>query len=253
MKIYSSSQLVWSSAGKPLPRRSTDYIGESRCAICGGWDRRCLPLESACPKASFSGHQDMQWLESGAVCRACAWAMEGRPPDTLRMWSILYREDREANPSNPSAPNCGPWVHLENKGNLDAIGCALLTPPQKPWCLSIADSGKIHILPYTPTNTGEDRNRWRIRIERENVHGTSDVFGKIMYHISVLIGAGFSKRHILSRDPPPCELVKKGINIWRENIAALPAFGNTQMERIALMIVRKDNANEWRRGTQDYR
>lgn len=245
--------MVWRSARKPSPRRSTNYIGESRCAICGGWDCQCLPLETACPKASFSGHQDMQWLESEAVCRACAWSMEGRPPNTLRMWSILYREDIEAAPSNPSAPDCGPLVHLENKRNLDAMAQALLDPPKGPWCLSIADSGKIHILPYTPMNTGEDRRRWIVRIERENVHGTSDGFGRIMHHMSILVGAEFFKSHILSRDPPPSELVRKGINTWRENIVCLPVFGGTPLERLALMIIRKDNANEWRKRTAYFR
>lgn len=250
---YTATQLVWKSAGFPKPRRISEDVGATRCAICGGWDEYCLPLDTACPKSSFSGHQDMKWMESEAVCRACTWSMEGRPPNTLRMWSILYREDCEAAPSNSSAPNCGPWVHLENKGNLDAVGHVLLNPPWKPWCLSIADSGKIHILPYTPTNTGEDRKCWIIRIERENVHGSINEFGKIMHSISVLVGSGFAKKYILSRDPPPGELVKRGINIWKDNIDELPVFGNTSIERIALMIIRKDNADEWRKRTEKYR
>lgn len=254
MSMYSASQLVWISAGSPQPERGKGAIGShGRCAICGGIDKRGIPLVVACPKASFSGHQDMRWIESGLACTACTWSMEGKPPNTLRMWTILYREDCDTALSAPSAPDCGRNVHLANKGNLDAVADALLHPPKGPWCCSITNSGKIHILPYTPVNNGEDSRRWSIRIERENVLGSEQGFGNVLHHVAALVQAGYHKSHISSRNPHPSALVKHGIENWKTNINQLPIFGNTPLERLALMIIRKENADEWFRRTKYYR
>lgn len=243
-------QIVWKCAGKPAAKRTAGASEQpGRCALCGGWDKRSVPLAAACPPASFSGYPDMQWPSSNRACRACAWATEGKPPNTLRMWTIVAREDGEVFESAEKAPGIR-GVHLTNKGNFDFVGEMLLSPPQCAWCVAVADSGKIHVLPYTPMNRGG--GRWQVRMDRENIYGTPEVMGKMIHHIASLIAAGYRRGSVLGRNPSPSELNKHGIDIWKKHIVALPEVGGSAGERLATMIARKDSAHEWAGRTREY-
>jgi len=230
-----ASQLVWISAGKPEVKKGKTKNINSRCAICGGFDSTVFLLNEICPKASFSGYPDMQWPSSRWCCRGCSWSMEGRPPDTLRMWSILYKNNKH---------------QLMNKSNMDEIGFTLIDPPSGYWSVSIADSGKLHVLPYTRTNYGN--GKWCIRMDRENVFGDRRTFGQFLYHISCLIDAGYSRKSILTRQPKITELKNFGIDTWKNHISCLPYKGGTSLEYIATLISRKDVANEWSRRTEEF-
>jgi len=239
--MISACQAIWKSADQPAGQRGNlaeDILG--MCALCGHDDERTVPLTVACPPASFGGWQQMRWPSSDRVCRACTWAMEGKPPNTLRMWSTLYREDgvRTSN-----GPELGPRVGTLNRADLSPVLETLCFPPSCRWAVGIAESGKVHIVPYIPMNSGS--GVWSIRVDRVNVHASAFEFRRVVHNFAVLAEAGYSARAIINRNPSTRDLVKNGIEVWRENISALgPTAG--QIERLVAMMVRKENASEWR-------
>ena len=117
--------VLWSAAGYPSPRRETSpAVG--RCYWCA------TAIDGlACPVAdvisdSFTDQDQALERSSAWLCCACAWAMTGRPPDTLRLWSIAYAEDGRTWPANhPSAPNLGERIHLQNKADPSAFRALL--------------------------------------------------------------------------------------------------------------------------------
>ena len=250
--MLTASQMVWSLAGKPFPEKARNKTSGivSKCAICGGAAICPVPIAVACPPASFSGYPDMRWPTSEHVCQACTWVMSGRPPATLRMWTVVARKDGDIQPSIDNAPITGNGIHLTNKGDFSAVGKILLDPPKCEWCVGIADSGKVHVLPYTLMNKGGPG--WTIRMDRELIYGNVQEMAKIIYHVASLVAARYRRTSVLSRNPTTTELNRNGVDVWKTHISGLPKVGGCAMERLATMIARKENAGEWVGKTKCY-
>lgn len=243
--MSSASQLIWRSAGCPSGQRgelAEDVDGV--CALCGHGDTATVALTVACPPASFGGWQQMRWPSSDRVCRACTWAMEGKPPNTLRMWSILYRGDGV---SGGIGPDMGDMCGAFNRSDLSAVLECLCWPPDCEWSAGLAESGKVHIVPYMTVNRGA--GAWSIRVDRVTFRSDPATTRRVVHHVSSLIDAGFRVKAILDRNPPIRDLVKFGLDTWKRHIEALGPLSAGQVERIAAMIIKKEKANEWRERT----
>lgn len=240
--ILSASVLAWQSAGRPSSARGKIILDDGPCAVCAGRLDRKVSASVALPRSSFSGQDALAVPTSDKVCEACAWSMEGRPPKTLRMWSVVYREDGRSCASAATAPDLGPRVCLINKADPAPALDVLLAPPVGPWFCALADSGKIHVLPYATVNHG--RGRWVVRFERENIPGTSRGLASKVYHAAHLLRAGFSKRDVSSREPSPARVAKLGIDLWREHVTALGPRPDA-LERLAIFLLRKETRDEY--------
>lgn len=91
--ILSPTQKIHTLIGRPDPSKDRG-LGEldGPCLVCGHEYPTGSPSKYALSKTD-TDHDRFAAPWSDMVCSACTWCSEGRPPDTLRMWSMLYRED----------------------------------------------------------------------------------------------------------------------------------------------------------------
>lgn len=161
-----TTRLLWQDAGSPRINGHTPQP-EDRCFLCGhSCDIGCIATKKAFG-TSFTDW-DAAKCNSDVVCTPCAWSMSGKPPDTFRMLSVVYRTDIDL--SHRAIPGTrraiGPHTWVGNKKDLRMVLDTLLSPPGGVWFASVADSGKVHTVPFATINKG---GSWTIRFERSDV------------------------------------------------------------------------------------
>lgn len=226
---------IWIDAGRPEPTKAVQDT-TSPCALCGHSLGRGVAVKDALGPG-FTDRDRLAAPASSHVCVSCVWLLGGKPPLTFRTWSVVYREDRTAAPSNEKAayPH-GPHTHCASKADITEIIDVLLDPPESPWVCAIAESGHIHTLPWARVNIGDE---WVVRYERENVAMTSTGFAAILHHTNALLAAGFVRDDITS-EPHPSKLVKYGSSVWREHGGPLKQWRRSSALSLALSLSRKD-------------
>jgi len=122
-----------------------------RCYVCGSSSQRGQRVRDWMGE-NFTGQSLVAAPSSTLVCEPCVWAMAGRPPDTLRMWCHLYDETGYVRTNKGDKPLIREWLRRRHNGE---------------WFASIADSGKKHVVPFTPVNPGGSRGR--IRFEEDEL------------------------------------------------------------------------------------
>jgi len=233
--------ILWAAAGRPDPRRKT----KPATGVCY-WCAATLDGE-ACVVAdvigdTFTDQDQARAPSSPWLCVGCAWAMTGRPPDTLRLWSIAYREDGVGWPANhPAAKDLGAQIHAQNKADPTAFRALLLDPPVGRWICSIADSGQIHTLPYAPVNHG--RVRYGVRYERSTIWTTTAEYARLDAIVRELMAAGFNKGDIAD-EPTPGRLLACGVDLWMRHRAALRPHRGGALLTLVLFLSRKDKTDD---------
>ena len=218
---------------------------DTDCAFCGA-----KITEGVRAKDAFGpGFTDWDKLArpgSAFVCVPCVWLMGGQPPNTFRLWSILYREDWTAPPSNPKAayPH-GPKTWCTSKGDMSRVIETLLDPPECPWIVSIADSGQIHTVPFATVNNGRDG--WVIRYEREDVASHPREFATVLHHAVSLLAGGFIREDLATLAPHPSKLVKHGVDLWRRHAEPLKPYRRSPLLALAIIMCKKDEYDNIRR------
>jgi hypothetical protein len=187
---------------------------------------------------SFTDQDQALVSASPWLCRGCTWSMTGRPPDTLRLWTVVYREDGTSFPAaHPASKDLGPRIHLQNKADPSGARAILMAPPAGRWVCSVADSGQIHTLPFAPVNDGA--GRYGVRFERATIWTTPAEYRRIDAAIRELQAAGFSKEDIAGR-PSPYRLTSETIAIWRRLEPTLAPYRGGPLLDLALFLTRKD-------------
>lgn len=232
--------VIWEAAGRPDPRRKS-APASGQCYWCAA------AIDVACRvddviSDSFTDQDQALVRASPLLCRGCAWSMTGRPPDTLRLWSIGYREDGAPWPANHSAAkDLGPRIHAQNKADPSAFRALLREPPSTgAWVCSIADSGQIHTLPFAPVNG--PGARYGVRYERSTIWTSAAEYRQIDDAIRELMTAGFSKDDIAGT-PSPYRLTGATIEVWRRLQPALTPYRGGPLLDLALFLARKDKTD----------
>lgn len=235
---------IWDAAGRPTPvKPSEDVAGV--CYLCASPMATGSRVKDVCG-STFNDHDVVAAPWSTHVCQACTWCLEGKPPDTIRMWSLVYREDTPAPPSNPKAvrqlgPNA--WQGSAKSEPLPIVEILTLPPTDgSPWLVSIADSGHIHTLPFTAVNYGT--GRWTVRIERETVTATPSEWQRLCHAAASLVCAGYHRNDVLTGDPHPSKLVKHGIAVWRCHDADVRPYRGGPLLRLALFLLTRGDTRE---------
>jgi hypothetical protein len=225
--------------GQPMPRASVEppHPGAS-CSICGAACDGAAVRSKVAIKSSFSDHRDLRLPASEWCCCACTWSMEGKPPDTFRMWSVVWREDQKtpvgAGPSHWQAPG----LYLTNKGDTSELLSMLLDPPRCRWAMAVADSGKIHTMVFAPINLAGSTHL-AVRHERNDVRCLSSEFSEIHTHVEALLRAGYAKRDVLGGNPQPSSLLKRGIDVWRHHGLLLRRWSSSPLLALAVALSKK--------------
>lgn len=133
----------------------TECTGEDSCFYCGSPADIKLKLSS-----SYVEWWTVAQPESAHICRGCEWMLneKRRIPgkDKLqktRNYSWLVQAGRQT-----------PYT----KANKAEITALLLSPPEPPWALALADSGQKHLLFRTPVNV-EASSPYAVQLETETI------------------------------------------------------------------------------------
>lgn len=165
-----ATRLVWDLAGRPSPSAASVARLIERvpgaCAICG---------EPAEETASFDKALGQNFVDrslirsvSSRVCPACLWCSSGRPPATLRMWTVVAAQGVALPASQPKAfVQDTPGLCLTSRADTRPVIDVLSSPPLGSWCVSVAMSGQKHVLPYASLNRGS--GAWSVRVEDHDV------------------------------------------------------------------------------------
>lgn len=205
-----------------------------------------VPAAQVCG-TGFSDHQDAQAPTMTHVCVPCTCVMSGRPPETYRMWSTVWREDWWR---GDSAPEDHPKAHeslrargllLHNKADLTHHLETLLEPSGGRWWVSLADTGQIHTLPYASLNRGA--GPWVIRYERETIQSSPERFGQLLHHVATLYVAGFSRDDIESGQPSPARVGKLGVALWRAHDRIIQPHRGSALLGLAASFLRREGTD----------
>lgn len=245
------AQIIYAALGSPAVRSPIAATGP--CYWCGvDCAGAGTPQEVVCGD-TFTDHHAAQCPWSSVICAPCSWVFGGSPPNTYRNWSAAWSAAWEQAPANHAkvAPliDPAPAVHLQNKADLSAHLSLLLSPPTCEWFVSLADTGQIHTLPYTPMNRGDG---WQIRLERDDIRSDSRTFGCALHAVASAYAAGFSTDAIATGEPHPTSLLRAGIAAWRRLDAPLQPIRGGALMRLALFFIRKDKGDELVRLTQPH-
>lgn len=227
---------IWTSAGSP------DVAGvvgtNDPCMVCGGdCERGGVPAKKAFG-SNFSAHDQLAAPWSSHVCRACVWAMSGRPPDTLRMWTIVYREDAHwLHPRPEKSPSLGARVYATNRADMREVLRLLVDPPACEWGLAVTVSMQIHIVPFTPLCSGA--RGCSGQFERERMSWTPSDAVALCEAVRALVDAGFPKAEIETGETTAQTLRRAGVALWRQHAPLLRRWANAALLRVVVMATRK--------------
>lgn len=236
--------LLWRAAGCPDPRRSTS-AAVGMCYWCASSIDGPACRVGDVITDSFTDQDQAFARGSPLLCVACSWAMTGRPPDTLRMWSLAYREDGAAMPPHheactviPALPN----VTAQNKADPSVFRGMLRSPPAAgQWFVSIADSGQVHVLPFAPVNSG--KGRYGVRFERNTVWAYPDEYVRLDDAFGALMTAGFSKGEIESGEPYVSRISVAG-DAWARHFPTIRPYVNSGLLGLVSFLIRKDKSDD---------
>jgi hypothetical protein len=231
------SHILHADAGSPgIAKPAVDC--NCNCAFCGAPTTQGVRVKDAFGPG-FTDWDKLAHPGSGHVCVPCVWLLGGQPPQTLRLWSVLYREDWHAPPGNPKAAYAvGPRTWLTSKGDLSHVIDTLLDPPECPWVCSLADSGQIHTVPFAQVNHGSAG--WVVRYEREDIASHPREFAEVLWHAVSLLSAGFIRDDLATLDPHPAKLVKHGIDVWRQHAEPLKPYRRSPLLALAITMCKRD-------------
>lgn len=174
-----ATQALYAHHGHP----SMDGCGPlsvQRCYVCGSTSDRGQRVADWMGD-NFTGQHLVACPTSPLVCEACVWAMAGKPPDTLRMWCHLFDERGYVRVNKGAKPTIRDWLRGPKEGE---------------WFAAIADSGKKHVVPFTPVNPAGSRVG-RILFEEEPVSlPASDDGWAIVDDTTELLTLGATKAEI---------------------------------------------------------
>lgn len=235
-----ATRVLHRAAGFPDPRKKVFPTRNLRapCYWCG------MPLRDLACKtrdvcsASFTDHDVAVVPTSAFVCPSCTWCMTGRPPDTLRLWTVTFAPGIPCPANHPKAQDLGAEIHLQNKKNPTHTVRVLREPPAGDWVCSVADTGKIHVVPFALVNRGQ--GPWIVRFERENVRSDPTTFSNLHENVVALLDAGISKRSIKDGDMtvrqwrcPECR------RAWQSRYPAVKRYLGRPILRLVVFLARK--------------
>jgi hypothetical protein len=164
--------------------------------------------------------------------------MTGRPPDTLRLWSLVWAPGMDHPDNHPKAPWLGKDIFLQNKADPSHFVSVLSAPPVGKWACAIADTGKIHVVPFAVLNTGN--GPWCVRFERADVRSTPAVFRALCATVTELLTVNISKQSIARGDMTVAQWrdpVKR--QKWTRHYPDIEPMHGRDVLRLVLFLLRR--------------
>lgn len=234
-------RFVWDLAGRPPAPPGPAYTpGPAVCAMCGHTAQDTAPAAKALG-GNFTDPACYNQPASTRICAPCAWCCAGRPPETIRGWSVIAAPGATLDASQPKAwalVHDRPGLCVTNRANPMPVARILAGPPPGPWAVTVAVSGQKHTLPYTRVNHGP--GPWTVRMETTDVTADPAQFRTVLAHAARLRAAGHSAEHV--RDTAPdmrAVKTRDDLDRARTHLGALAAFARSPLLDLALWCLTK--------------
>jgi len=237
----SATQLIWRLAGHPSPAAASSAshltAHPARCSACGHQD----DVTATADKFLGPNFADRGLLRfpSSRVCRACAWCLSGRPPSTLRLWTVIASSERRY-PSHPKAWLQVPGLTLTNRANPGPVATLLADPPSGEWVCAVSISGQRHIVPFAPVNHGP--GKWVVMLEQAPIAADPQTWRYVHSHVLALRRLGIPADAISSREPRFIRTTES-LAQWRDHDAALNGWHSSPLVQLALWTITKETMN----------
>jgi hypothetical protein len=239
MTTLHACHLVWELAGRRAP--TDQATGEGPCALCG----QVGPLHAKIGP-NFTDYRRLLRIDGTRMCAACSWTLGGKPPSTLRMWSLVARTDCPAPPSQPGAYANGPFLHLTNRRDLRWVAATLADPPTggSPWLVAVAETGHKHTAPFTAVNYGAAG--WSVQLDGCDITATPQLWRTVLAHTVALRAAGFTAEAIETAAPTVGLLTEARLTLWRRHAPLLAPFVRTPLLHLATLMITKETLDDYR-------
>jgi hypothetical protein len=244
----SGPRLVWELAGRPsvavasVAELFADV--EAPCALCGSVESRTAPTGKAVG-GNFTDQYLLARPDSSRICEGCVWVCSGKPPATVRMWTVVARPDLPAPPSHPKAvlPS-GSHVHYTARNDMRWVAATLCDPPAGPWLVSVAESGQKHHAPYARVNHGA--GRWTVRMDQVDVVALPGQFADVLARVVALRRVGFTSGEIETGAPSVVHLsAPGGLDLWRAHGQPLAPYRRSPLLHLACFLPKKEHLDEY--------
>jgi hypothetical protein len=244
----SAAAMAWELAGRPRRDGLDAQDAAGTCAVCGAAAGETVPAAATVGNGSFAGQELLTAPWSAVTCYPCAWALAGRPPRSLRNWTVACAPGRGLGPSHPGSAAAVPGEHpgllLTARNDMRAVAGLLAAPPDGPWCAAVAESGHKHALPWTAVNHGA--GRWLVSADTMVMAGEPGVYGMLLGRSAVLRQAGFTAAEITAGEPALTgRLQGAALAVWRAHTAYLASWRDSPLLRLANLMITKEHAGEY--------
>lgn len=237
------TRLVWDLAGRPacIPTVAAllrDHSG--MCVVCGESSDRTADVNRALG-ANFTDRSMFRGV-GNRVCSACLWCCSGKPPATLRMWTIIAAPDVPS--SQPKAfLQDTPGLCLTSRADTTPVIDTLANPPYGDWLVSVAVSGQKHVLPYATVN--RSAGPWTVRMESTNVTGDPDTWRQVIQAAATLRAAGHRDSDILAGAPTiaACK-TPADLGWWAAHSDTLRPYTGAPLLSLALWALTKGTTDD---------
>lgn len=239
--MTAATTLVHALAGHPDPVASMAKLlcdTPGVCAVCARHVERTAEVNRALG-ANFTDRGMFRADGSGRVCAACLWCCSGKPPATVRMWSIVAAPGQVLPASNPKA-----WLqdtgglYLGARGDVTGalVDSVLCAPPEGDWHVSVAQSGQKHVLPYADVNHGP--TRWRVRFETVTITATPSQWVHVRSRALAIRRLGVPEPAVLAGRPDFIR-TPDALAAWRDHNDALQPYLGSPLLSLALWTITK--------------
>ena len=141
--------------------------GEQICYYCGGARTKEHSIKDLV-KPTFTNHADVAFPASQYVCAGCIASMDERAVVTLHDGTVKGDGNRR------NGIRMYSWVFNRagkrafRKADKKELQQAVLNPPEPPFCIVLADSGKKQLIFRAPVSMG--RKYYRVMLEEEHIN-----------------------------------------------------------------------------------
>ena len=167
------SRIVFQAAGShAVEGCSYSTPGTERCALCGHPSLRGTPY-AKWQGTAFASQNQLACPGSSWICEPCVWSCSWvAPPGFVAAPTVKVKDKRTGEmveKERTRVPRLTAFSHLwsESDGYWHATGADrekirgwLRAPKSGAWFAAIADSGKKHVLPFTPLNPAGSVAQW---------------------------------------------------------------------------------------------
>lgn len=235
-----AARMVWEQAGQPAPsavsvaKLLTDT--PAVCAMCSTHSDITASADRALGQ-NFADRSLFENPNTGRICPGCLWACSGKPPASLRMWSIICAPGHALPPSSPKAYLQHPAIFLHNRAAGRVFGEFLASPADGPWVMSIALSAQKHVLPYAEINHGS--GPWTVRVEDHTVTSTPTQWAAVREHARAIRALGVPEAAVLDGHPAFIKN-RDQLNTWTQHNRHLTRFHRSPLLAFALWTITKE-------------